>query len=202
MLCRCCCSHVGFPKFGPIAIMNRSQGLCALECVQHDAVGSVYTVLTYAVRVGDVSLIKLLIKHGEGIMQSLVFHPSAPPLTSISSSQFSLSITYPRFFFAALDINAAPVVSSPQLSPSSSIDCSRAQPALPFHTFRTLITVLGTAVLWAVALSNVAAFDLLATHPLIDVCSHCLTLSKSYHIQRPFSHANRSTHSQAAPPCM
>ena len=114
---RCCCSHVGFPKFGPIAIMNRSQGLCALECVQHDAVGSVYTVLTYAVRVGDVSLIKLLIKHGEGIMQSLVFHPSAPPLTSISSLTVFAINNLPSLFFCSPRHQRSPRCLFPAIKP-------------------------------------------------------------------------------------
>jgi hypothetical protein len=63
-----------------------------------------------------------------------------PPF-SATHHQFQPRSFYPNLFFAALDINAAPVVSSPKLSPTSSIDCSRDQPALPLHSPHTLITV-------------------------------------------------------------
>jgi hypothetical protein len=71
--------------------------------------------------------------------------------------------------FAAISINAAPVHPARQLNSSSSIDCSSANPlsnhiCSSFNAFPA-----GTAVMWAVALNNTAAFELLAAHPLTDV---------------------------------
>jgi hypothetical protein len=54
-----------------------------------------------------------------------------------------------------------------------------------------MIYLAGSAVLWAVALCNVVAFDLLATHPLIDVRSDCfLTVI-------PFSYSQSTFHLQS-----
>jgi hypothetical protein len=56
-------------KFGPVVLINSKQKMHTMKCM-HDAdngEGSVYTLLTYAVRVNDISLIKVLLKHGDGM---------------------------------------------------------------------------------------------------------------------------------------
>jgi hypothetical protein len=48
--------------------------MSAMNSIQDAEVreSSVYTLLTYAVRVADISLIKLLLKHGHGIIQNVL----------------------------------------------------------------------------------------------------------------------------------
>jgi hypothetical protein len=55
-------------KFGPIIIVNQKRGPCAEEHMQEveEREGCVYTATTYAVRVDDMPLLKLLLLHGDG----------------------------------------------------------------------------------------------------------------------------------------
>ncbi len=68
-------------KFGPIALIKREQTMNVMQAAESSE-GSVYTLLTYAVRVDDTALIKLLLKHGDGITQIVSSSPFfLPPIS-------------------------------------------------------------------------------------------------------------------------